>query len=288
MRYLFVFLAASLFAQSSYSRTPFASYLMLPADAREDALGSVVPSPTTNPAFAAGSASVVEAGVRYRWLGAVDNFIGGAYRLGRIVAFARIDLSGASEIEARDFPTQEPDYTFSAHRVNAAFGLGASVGGGVALGVMGRHIHERLHLEALDANTISAGISLRRGWANLWAAVTDYGESEAMAQALYPPPTTYRAGFIAQLPYADVGFSYTKPDRLKGCGVFAVEAKPVRTLFLRASYTVGHDTRTLACGAGFRWQRLRIDYAAALYGELGTNHSVSVSYSFGTSTGGPK
>ena len=106
----------------------------------------------------------------------------------------------------------------------------------------------------------------------------DYGAKDAFDEFLYPAPTVYRASIKYSSKYFGVSTAFIKPDIIDGYGSIAAYAKPLNWAKIMASYTILHDTRSIAFGTNFEWHGFSLCYAIAFYGELGINHAVSLAY----------
>lgn len=276
---ILVFFCTLSFAQSNFSRTPFASYLLLPASARDEALGEAFPTLNTNPAATLSETGIIVlAGYRYRWADAMDNFLSAAGRMKKYSAFVHLNLSGVSELEGRSYATAEPDYIFGAERVNIMIGGAYRVHQYIWTGIAYRHIYEHLEFHSLDANTFSIGVFASWRDVSVGISAIDYGSDDSYIEYIYPAPTVYRAQALYQWKIISLGAAFTKPDMLNGYGSIAAEISPIYMLDFRASYTIGHSSRSFAGGAQFNWNNFSIAYTIATYGELGINHFISLGY----------
>ncbi len=258
---------------------PMSAYLMLPSSARDEALGGAFPCHIANPAFTYEDKYLfVETGYRNRFGDANDNFLLGSMRWGKFSAFAQLSLFGISDIEGRSIASQEPEYLFSANRVNFAFG-GTYLLKNLWLGISMRHVHERIEFATMDANTFSGGIYASIKNFSVGISATDYGSDDRFIEYFYPPPTTYRAQAAYVWEMVAFGASFIKPDMYDGYGVAALEISPISWMVLRSSYAIKHPSRSFSFGTGFLVKNFSLDYALASYGELGINHFVSIGYS---------
>ena len=270
---------AVLFSQNNFPMTHLSSYLLLPSSADGEASGGAFVSSCTNPASSMGEDGIkISASYRYRWGDASDDFLSvdGCYE--KYAFFAQAEMSSVSEIEGRTFATSEPDYIFYANRANIMVGVSRNFGKNIRLGLAYRHIYERIEFTTMDANTFSAGLTAR--WQNLYGgiSITDYGSKDSFLEYLYPLPTTYRTYAEYFWKYFTLGATFVKPDMLDPYGAVALKISPVDWFDATISYSIMHDTRTFSGGTSFYWNDFSIKYSFALYGDVGTNHFVSVGY----------
>lgn len=276
---IIILFTAAVFPQTNYSSTPFSSYLMLPLSAEDEALGQAFPQFWNNPAAMFDDDAVkIETGYRYRWGDASDDFLSISMKMRGYSAFALLQLASVADIEGRTHATTEPEYMFSANRANLMLGGAFQFQKYLRIGIAGRHIHEHLELYQLDANTVSAGMLLSWRSLNGGIAIIDYGGKDKFDEFLYPAPTVYRASLKYLSKYFGVSAAFIKPDIIDGYGSMAAYAEPLKWAAIMASYTIAHDTRSIAFGADFAWHGFSLCYAIAFYGELGTNHAVSLAY----------
>ncbi len=271
----------SLWGQSNYPKLPFASYLMLPVSAPDEALGGVKPNFWNNPASVMMDENKLNifCGYRNRLGYFNDEFISGKYRVQDWSVFGQLNITTVGDIEARQFATSEPDYYFSANRANLLFG-GATKWKYISLGIAWRHIHERLELRTFDANTFSAGVNIDYKNVNLGISVSDYGKMESYYEYKYPAPTVYHARLWFEHKYFSCGGSLIKPDLMKPYSALALEIFPVQWVTIRTSYPIltGYNSRSLGIGAGFRWNNFKLDYSFSNMNEMGDFHTVSIGY----------
>ena len=275
----FIVMLSICWGQSNYSKIPFATYLMLPVSAEDEASAGVKPFFWNNPAATSDENNFVLGGYRNRFGVFNDEYIAGELSSGKWSAFSQLGITSVSDIEGRRFATSEPDYVFSANRANLLLG-GNFKWKYFAIGLFWRHIYENLELRQFDANTFSGGLVF--SYKNLMAGVsaTDYGSNRPYFDYEYSPPTMYRAQIWYSYKFLSAGAGFFKPDMEKYYGAFAVEASPINWLNLRCSYTLFHDSRSFAFGTGFEWNKIGLNYALVLMGELGDVHSISLGYEF--------
>jgi len=270
---------SSISAQSNYSKIPFASYLMLPVSAEDEALGGVKPSFWNSPAIDADVNDYVRGGYRNRFGIFNDEYITGELLFGKFSTFSQLGITSVSDIEGREFATSDPDYLFSANRANLLLG-GNFRWKYFAIGLAYRHIYENIELRKFDANTFSGGFGFSYKSLIVSVSAVDCGAMQPYFDYEYPAPTIYRAQTWYSYRFLSAGAGFFKPDMTKLYGAAAIEASPTDWLKLQSSYTFLHDSRSFAFGTEFDWNDIELNYALTFMGDLGDVHSVSLGYKF--------
>lgn len=203
-----------------------------------------------------------------------------SFKKGKIVYNIGLQFAEVSDIEARQFNSAEPDYTFSSPNLSlkfaGAFKINKTITAGLSLG----WIFEKIETYRGNAYTADLGLIITpRSDLTVGLSVLNIGTKMKINIEEYNIPTTLRLGAVYN--YRDlkpaVDFVYFDKSMYIHLGG---EYKIKDMLFLRAGYRIGYDTKDISAGAGFVRRNIRIDYAFLPYkNKLGDSHIFSLTFS---------
>jgi hypothetical protein len=225
-----------------------------------------------------------------------QEYIGGAFPLGRHRLGVSINVATVSDIERRE--TAGPALgTFDAHDFAISLSWGTRATEDLSLGLSGKVIYEKIDVEELTTYAADLGalyrlpMDLRAG-----AVVQNLGGKAKFIQEKFNLPLRY-----------GLGISYRPQEEILSGKIIAAAdvAKPndgdlklhagleygyADMVFPRLGYMSGYSDKDMTFGLGMKFKRaksrmpfdsLRIDYAYIPFGsDLGTSHRFSLSAQF--------
>lgn len=203
-----------------------------------------------------------------------------SFQKGPIVYNVGMQFIQIDNIEARDYPSLDPDYTFSSYdfsfKFAGAFKINKTYTAGLSLG----WIFEKIDI--YRGNVFAADFGLT-ATPNpdlvIGLSVLNIGSKMKINLDEFNLPTTVRLGAAYNIknikPALDVVYFDDKMHMHIG-GEYTI----IDVLFLRAGYRTGYDTKDISAGVGFINRNIRIDYAFLPYkNTLADSHIFSLTFS---------
>lgn len=278
--------------------TTGAQFLELPAGARAAAMGSAqgaaVRDATAldyNPAALAGieggDASFMHA---EHFEGIAFDYLAAARRFGEVGTGAiGLRYLSPGKLEEVDNTGAATGGSFAPRDLAAAIGFGRAFGG-LELGVAGKFISSKIDN---SASSFAADLGARNRWGPLAVSlgVANAGPGLKYRERSDPLPLTVRLGSSYDLSHWVFALDVVAPRGTTPYPALGAEYKGRVLEQLGFAVRVGYDGRLtqsrlgtiagIAFGAGVEAGRLRFDYAAASYGDLGLTHRLSAGLSWG-------
>jgi hypothetical protein len=192
-------------------------------------------------------------------------------------------------IEQRNYPTDDPLSTFSAHDIVLGVTLAKKIGDDLALGLNLRYLNEKIYIETASGFSIDLGAQYQTPLKGMSAGlmVQHLGATNDLVAQKITLPRTLRAGVAYVLPIgapespwllsADLVSIRNQESHLH----VGAEIRPLDMLALRAGYQTGYETRDLSAGFGLQLGRGEFDYAFVPFQEdLGQAHRFSLTLAF--------
>ncbi len=188
-------------------------------------------------------------------------------------------LTGLDDIEGRgDIPTTDPEYLFSARDFALKFSAAMSLRPGLRAGVSAGWMMEKIDIYRASAAVFGAGLVYSWKYGLIaHAAVANLGRDFTFIKDKQSLPSSWRGGlgWHRDRLSATADFVSVKSgeSHLHLGGEYLLQ----QYLFLRAGYQTGYDSRSFSAGAGFLYDKFRIDYAFVPYtSDLGNSHRFSL------------
>jgi len=192
-------------------------------------------------------------------------------------------------MEERTGPSQYPIATFGAYAVapgiTAAFPLGSKIGLGTNIKVILQNIATENSFSV--AGDIGIGARDILGGLRFGLVLNDIGTGVTFIDRTFSLPTRVCAGLGYVFPKDRLLFEINVNKPFKDDTEFRVgcAVSPINRITLRIGYRSGLSANGsmagFAGGIGLLVSSIRIDYAAALYGDLGLTHNLSLKYIVG-------
>lgn len=261
--------------------TPYGGSWLVQSCPTELALSDADFSPFVNPSIHVNKNASIGASTCIKYGDTYTGNIWGIYSVKRWHTFGKVEIEQTNNIEARQDPTTNPDYTFSDRKAGTILGGGFNIKDKLWIGAGWRHEHRRLWLETTDINTFSAGLCFQSEKLSMGISATDYSTGATMVEYEYPSFLTYRALARYSFRTFDLSAGYTKPD-ISGEGWFTLGcvARPIDWVGIAISYTANHPTKSIGAGLSLSWKEITFMYSLSFWRQLGQIHSIGVGYDF--------
>ena len=189
-------------------------------------------------------------------------------------------IGGVSDIEARQSPTDRPDYLFSSRDIEYSLTVSATPWRFLSVGATAKGIYEKLSVYDARGSAFDIGLLVSHRWVSFGVAVQNYGGSSRFEQYYFELPLTYKAA-ISVYPRDDISllFGFTKPDYASGVENVAVEYTYRHILSLRGAYIIGGDSQRFAFGLGVLLGMFSFDYGYGYSASvLGDTYTLGVNF----------
>ncbi len=184
-------------------------------------------------------------------------------------------LSSLGDIEARgDIPTGEPDYTFTAYNYAAKVFSAIEPISNLQLGLSLGWLLEKIDYHRANSAAFGLGSVYRTDLGLAFhASVSNLGSDFSYVDEQQDMPTIFRIGSAYGWRNLYVGADYVSIKSGESHLHFGGEYLIKDLLYLRGGFQSGYDSRDFSGGAGFIYDRFRIDYAFVPYkSDLGNSH----------------
>ena len=188
-----------------------------------------------------------------------------------------------------DVPSDDPQWDFEYQSLVLAAGYSYFVTNNISLGLTGKFLNEKIDSDDAQGYAFSAGVNYKNAFLenlNFSLAITDFGEMNDMDKESSELPEALFAGSSYYLDFGSLGVTaalsnrYIFEDEENNLNV-GLEFSYEKRFFLRSGYRSENEGRPFSVGAGFHVSHFVFDYAVTpLSDDLGTNHGVSVKYTF--------
>lgn len=220
-------------------------------------------------------------GIRYEYGGFALGSEGQG--LGLSAAFIR-----SGNLERRVGPSAEPLGTFAVYDLALSACYARRVTRDIALGVAGRWLAEKIHVEGASGVAFDLGVLYAAPVEGLHVGLSlrNLGGMNELKKESIDLPTDLWVGLShrCEIPASDTGVLVSSDLQIPENGSrrvqVGVEVHPVPPLYLRAGYGMGGEVRALSAGFGLTWDAWTIDYAfVPLKQDLGRTHQISLRWS---------
>ncbi len=261
--------------------SPLWIHLTLPRSPVDFALAGSIPMAWSNPAAVSDKVFQVSTGYSTRFGDESENYAFVSYKWrDNIGVFARANFNTVSNIEARIYPTDCPDYYFSAQSSDFMLGASYHISEFVWIGASTKYVYESLEFEKVEGYAFALGASVQKGKFNYAVSIDNIGKSQRFIEYYYPMPTVLRLWAGYESDFYRIGVSYSNFSDLPDYSSVGLTVTPVQWISLHAGYVIHHDTRSFSVGTSIKWTRLAVDYSIAAFGELGYAHNFGISYCY--------
>ncbi len=209
-------------------------------------------------------------------------FVGARFPLFGGGVAAGLDFFSVSDIEARQFPTSDPQALFDAHQVLWFVGYGKEISTGLTVGVTAKYAYEKIETISAEAFAFDLGAlwQLNQRIA-VGAAIRNLGDKPQFLSEEVDLPMTVAVGgaatFSEMLFTGDLSFPKEADTRIN----VGVERWLTEYLALRGGYKIGYDEENLTLGLGIRHDIWSVDYAFVPHTSgLGPGHRFALTVSW--------
>lgn len=221
------------------------------------------------------------------WLQGIDHDLLATTLVTRKQAWAvSMGHLAVGDIELRTMPTAEPLAVVSAHEVVIALSYARCWHGRLYLGVTGKYLYDKIHLDTAGGVALDVGGLYQTGWSGVTCAVAvrNLGSTGRLREARLALPYQVQAGVawtVSIAPWqsqlamlSDLLLERGERARL----LLGTEGVLHGMVALRLGYAFGYDSRGLSAGLGLRSGRYSVDYSYTPFqDQLGTAQQVALS-----------
>lgn len=203
-----------------------------------------------------------------------------SFKKGPIVYNVGLQFSEISGIEARQGPTEDPDFLFDSPDLSLKFSGAFKINNKITAGLAVGWIFEKIETYRGNAYVADVGLIIKpRPDLTIGLSFLNSGTGLKLRGKTNDIPTILRFGAVYNYrnfkPAIDLVYFDEKAHFHIGG-----EYKIKNMLFLRAGYRTGYDTKDFSAGAGFIRRNIRVDYAFLPYkNNLGDSHIFSLTFS---------
>ncbi|MFH2054383.1 MAG: PorV/PorQ family protein [bacterium] len=195
---------------------------------------------------------------------------------------AGLDFFSVTDLEARQYPTEEPAGLFDAHEVLWFIGYAHSLRDNLSVGVTAKYAYEKIETVSAEALAFDFGALWQATpQIKIGAALRHLGDKPQFRSEAVELPLTFAFGSAAYiagtLVSGDISFPKEADTRIN----LGAERWLTEYLALRGGYKVGYDAEDFALGIGFRHDIWSVDYAFVPHSSgLGPGHRFALTVSW--------
>ncbi len=188
-------------------------------------------------------------------------------------------------IEVRQRPG-EPEGTFDARNALLSGGAAIMAADGIAAGIAGKLLYEKIYVDEASGYSFDAGIMYRMTNEIVFgAAILNVGTMSVLRAERSVVPASMRVGgsYTSSLSsdisvIAAADFVKTLDDNISHIHIGG-ELTYDAMMMIRAGYQTGYETRSISGGIGILYGMIRVDYAfVPSSGVFTPNHTVSLNF----------
>ncbi len=205
----------------------------------------------------------------------------------------QMGLNSVNGIELRTTPG-DPHGTFDSKSYFGGISAAVRITDNIDAGITAKYIFEKILVDVADGYAFDFGLS----WAPISSgdfstlrtgiALLNVGKMSALRTEAITLPKMLRVGAAYSLPVSGVkgdivieAATLSLFDEKKTHASIGVEMDFSKTIFLRAGYQSGYETKSFSAGLGAAWSSVRFDYAFIPFQQsFGIAHAVTVSVIF--------